>query len=239
MKYYYDLHIHSCLSPCASNDMTPNNIVNMAKLKGLDIVAVTDHNTAKNLKPVLACAKKAGICALAGMEVESAEEIHLLTLFADLQSCLKLEEYISKALPNIKNNTSIFGDQLISDNQDEIIGSVENLLVTATTRTLEQIVSYTNDLGGVCVPAHIDRDSYSIISTFGVMPEHVSFSTVEVSPKGIIKEYGEDSLWLNRYNVISSSDAHYLWGIAERGQFFEMKECSAKAVIEILKQQKN
>jgi len=139
-RYFYDLHIHSALSSCAENDMTPNNIVNMALLKGLDFIAITDHNSAENVKAVMKCAQNKDIIVVPGMELETAEEVHLACLFPDLESVIEYSRKIYSSLPEIKNNERIFGQQLVVDSGDKIIRIVDGLLSTATRLTIDEIV---------------------------------------------------------------------------------------------------
>ena len=120
-SYYYDLHIHSCLSPCADNDMTPNNIAGMAVIKGLNILALTDHNSAKNCPAFFEACKSQGIIPIAGMELSTAEDIHLVCLFEDLNDAMRFDAEIEKHLIPIKNRPEIFGEQLILDGEDEIV----------------------------------------------------------------------------------------------------------------------
>ena len=134
--YYYDLHIHSCLSPCSDDDMTPNNIAGMAALKGLQIVALTDHNTCKNCPAFFAACKRQGIIPVAGMELSTAEDIHLVCLFEELDAAMRFDAVINTHLMNIKNKPEIFGDQFILDSDDEIIGNEEKLLILSMNLTL-------------------------------------------------------------------------------------------------------
>ena len=121
-KYYYDLHIHSCLSPCGDNDSTPNNIAGMASLCGLNIVALTDHNTCKNCPAFFAAAKKYGIIPIAGMELTTAEDIHVVCLFEELSDAMRFDEFVESRRLLIKNRKDIFGNQLILDGDDEVVG---------------------------------------------------------------------------------------------------------------------
>ena len=112
MKYYYDFHIHSCLSPCASDDMTPNNIANMAHLKGLDMIAITDHNSAKNVMAVMEVAKNLPLKVIGGMEITTSEEIHMVALYNDYEKLMLLDEKINNSLFNVKNNPDISEDSI-------------------------------------------------------------------------------------------------------------------------------
>jgi len=234
MKYYYDLHIHTALSPCADNDMTPNNIVHMALLKGLDFIAITDHNTAGNVDAVMQCASSKDIIVIPGMEVESAEEVHILCLFPTLKDAKSMEELIAKNLPPIKNRADIFGEQILYDKGDNVIGYHENLLVTATSLTINDIKDSAENFGGVAIPAHIDRSSYSIISNLGFISEDLNFSTVEISKRNnnILNYY----LQLNHYKIICNSDAHDLGQISEAENSIELEEKTISCLFHYLKQ---
>ena len=131
MELYYDFHIHSALSPCADNDMTPNNIVNMARLKGLDAIAVCDHNSTKNVMAIEKVARGAGITFLPGMEMTTAEEVHMLALFEKAQAAEAFGDMVYAALPDIPNKPDYFGEQLVMDENDEIIGKLDKLLISA------------------------------------------------------------------------------------------------------------
>ena len=138
-KLFYDLHIHSCLSPCGDDDMTPANIVAMAFLKGLNVIAVTDHNSCKNCPAVLEYARKYQIIAIPGMELCTKEEVHVLCLFKNLSDALCFDEYVSSKLIKIPNNESIFGKQEIYDENDHIIGTEPYLLINATEISFDEI----------------------------------------------------------------------------------------------------
>lgn len=229
MKLYYDLHIHSALSPCGDADMTPNNIVNMSRLKGLDMIALSDHNSVLNLPAVIAAAKETDLLVVPGMEVESAEEVHVLCLFPNLEAAQKAGEEVYRKLNKIPNRTEIFGEQTVMNGEDEIIGTEENLLVTATNLSIADIKKLADSCGGVAVPAHVDRNSYSVLSNLGILPD-IGFETVEVSKNGNPESYA-----YLRKKIIRNSDAHYLGDIAEPEHFLNLPEKSAEALISYLK----
>lgn len=238
MKAYYDLHIHSALSPCGDMDMTPNNIVNMALLKELDVIAVSDHNSALNLSALISCARDSRLLVIPAMEVESAEEVHLLCLFPTLETIQPFCEIISQNLPQIKNRVEIFGEQVIFDEMDHKIGEVDNLLVTATRLSIEEVKKLCDQYGGVMIPAHVDKSSYSILSNLGFISPDLSIATVEVSKNLPLVEAKKQLKQIEPYRVISNSDAHYLWDISEREYYLELPELSAEAVIGALKTRK-
>ena len=232
MRFSADLHIHSALSPCADDDMTPNNIVNMAALKGLDIIAVTDHNSALNLEAVSACARGKGLIVVPGIEVETREEVHLICLFPDVAAALCMQDIIYSNLPPIKNRENIFGCQLILNTDDEISGYEERMLVTAADLSIEEVFMKVKSLGGAVIPAHIDRQSYSIISNLGMIPEElIGIRYLELS-KGCRREelFARYPL-LSGYEFMCSSDAHHLWDISEREFLMEMEELSVHCLL--------
>jgi len=235
MKYAIDLHIHSALSPCSDDEMTPNNIVNMACLKGLDMIAVTDHNSAENLEAVLKCGNRSGMLVVPGMEVETREEVHLVCLFPDIKAALKMQDIVYKALPPVQNREDIFGQQLIMDENDEVKGLLKQLLITAADLGLEEVFSIVGDLGGVTIPAHVDRESYSVISNLGMIPEDLNIKYVEISRNCDAQVYRSKNPHLLCYEFIKSSDAHTLGDILERESFIELEEKSVECLIGALR----
>lgn len=234
MRAAVDLHIHSALSPCSDNEMTPNNIVNMAVLKGLDIIAITDHNSVGNFEAVSKCAKLNNILAIPGMEVETREEVHLVCLFPDLCSALNMQQFVDDALPQIENREEIFGQQIILDENDEIVEYVKKLLITATTLSIEEVFSRVEKLNGVVVPAHVDRDSYSILSNLGLIPENLKIKYLELSRKCNLERFKAGNPGLNGFEFLRSSDAHSLEAILERESFLELDEISEKCLIKTM-----
>lgn len=226
---YYDFHIHSALSPCGDEDMTPNNIVNMAVLSGLNAIAVSDHNTIGNVKSVMEVGKNAGINIVPAMEVETAEEVHILTLFQDMASAEYVAKEVYKALPNIKNRPEIFGRQLFMDKDDNITGEEEKLLISPTTLSFERLFDIVKYAGGLFVPAHIDRHSYSVLTNLGFIPEELDISTVEISKRTLdVSAYLDSRQELKKYKILRSSDAHYLQDIADAKENIESVEALFK-----------
>jgi len=224
IRYFFDLHIHTSLSPCASDDMTPNNIVNMALLKGLDFIAVTDHNSVGNVEAVMKCASDKDIVVIPGMEIESSEEVHLLCLFKTMESAAQMELFVKKHLPDIKNRPDIFGEQILYDEADNIIGYNENLLITATSLSVNRIKELADSLGGIVIPSHVDRDSFSIISNLGFIPEDLDFNIIEISKSISRDDVYHKFPYTKKYKVISNSDAHELYQISEPEEYFELSE---------------
>lgn len=219
MKFYYDLHIHSDLSPCSACDMTPNNIINMSLIKGLDIISVTDHNSAGNLRAVMELGNKTGIKVVPGLEVTTKEEVHVLCYFKELDRAIEFGNIIYNSLPFIKNNPEIFGEQNIYNSKDEITGTLEKLLINASQYTIEDIFSIVKKYDGVMIPAHINKMTNGILGVLGFMPINLKIETVEVYSKMPI-----NSKIAEKYKVIYNSDAHQLVDIAEAVNYFDLDD---------------
>ena len=222
-RYYYDLHIHSCLSPCADNDMTPCNIAGMAAIKGLGIVALTDHNSTKNCRAFFAAAKRHGIVPIAGMELTTAEDVHIVCLFPSLEAAEKFDDEYRFFRILYKNRKDIFGDQLILDEEDNVIGEEEHLLLNASTLSIEDAERLAKKYGAAVFPAHIDRDENGIIAALGCIPETPHFHAVEFRDRESIGEYSE-KYGLSDKLILTDSDAHYLWDISEAENYIELED---------------
>ncbi len=230
MRLYYDLHIHSALSPCGDMDMTPNNIVNMSIIKGLDVIAVTDHNTCGNVRAVMEAAGD-NITVIPGMEVETSEEVHVVCLFPDIESAEEMEKFIRENSSFVKNRPEIFGRQCYMNAEDEIVGEEENLLVSATGLDIYQVIENVTKLGGVAIPAHIDRPSYSVLSNLGFIPPDLNVPAVEITSASrdiMAENYSE-------YFILTSSDAHYLGDISEKLYYLDISaKISAENLCKII-----
>ncbi len=224
MKLFYDFHIHSCLSPCGDEDSTPNNIVNMALVKGLNVIALADHNTGKNCPAAMAVGKKNGLVVLPAMELTTSEDIHVLCLFERYEDLEKLETYIQKTRLKIKNKPEIFGRQRILDENDEPIGEEEHLLIVSSGVSVEEIAPLVESFGGIAVPAHVDKPANSVIAVLGAFDYGLGFRLVECAH--------ETDVALPR---IVDSDAHYLWDISEPEHWIEAETCSARGVFAALR----
>ncbi len=220
-KYCYDLHIHSCLSPCADNDNTPNSIAGMASISGINIIALTDHNTAKNCPAFFEAAERYGVVPIAGIELTTSEDIHVVCLFKELNSALKFDLFLQNKRVLIKNRVEIFGEQLIMDSEDNIVGTEDYLLSNATALSIDEIPELINEYGGICYPAHIDRNANSITAILGTIPPHLNFSCFEIHDSRKADDYIKRYALKNK-QIIVSSDAHYLTDIDENENFFEL-----------------
>lgn len=234
MKLYYDFHIHSCLSPCGDKDMTPQNIVNMSKIMGYDVIALTDHNTSKNCPAVAKIAEENGLTFIPGMELCTSEEVHIVCLFYTLEDALRFSDYVKSTMPPIRNKPYIFGEQLICDENDNVIGQEEILLVTASGISTEKAVRTVAEFNGICYPAHIDRSSFSILSNLGMINEYFYFKCAEIYD--IIKEpeLKEKHPYLKKLKILSDSDAHYLENMRLPQQAIEVPENNIKTILDYL-----
>ena len=238
MRVFYDFHIHSCLSPCGDMDMTPNNIVNMAMIKGLDIIAVSDHNTCGNCRAVMEVGAKNGLTVIPAMELNTKEDVHILCLFDDIEKAEKFSCHIYNNVPNIINKKEVFGEQVYMNSKDEVIGTEEKLLITASNIGVYETASLCSEYNGIAIPAHIDKGSYSILSMLGFITEDMGFSTYEISKRANESEILKDQKLLKDKIMICNSDAHYLWDIAERERVIEINSIGAKSIIEYFSRKK-
>ena len=226
MRYLYDLHIHSALSPCADNDMTPVNIVAYAAAMGLEIIAVSDHNAIGNVAAAMEVGEALGVVVVPGTEIQTNEDIHVLCLFPDLES---LENFFAE-LPfsPLKNRPDVFGEQLIINSDDEIVGREERLLLTAAEIGEPELRKLCPRHSGVAVPAHVDRAAFGMGAVLGAVPEE--YTAVEFSGKGSPSGFPGK-------RTLCSSDAHTLGDTGSARNFVELKELSAKALIGYLRKE--
>ncbi len=206
---FVDLHMHSCLSPCADDDMTPANICGMAYIKGLQAIAVTDHNTGRNLPYVKEAADHYGLIFMPGMEITTKEEVHLLGYFKDVETAVEVGEIFSSHLPPMKNKPDFFGNQLVMNTDDEVVAVEDRLLIGATDLDLEECTKIIREHGGAAVPAHINR-GHGLLTNLGLFPAEPEFPVVEVRNELDVN----DKLIGNRRRL-QSSDAHHLGDILE------------------------
>lgn len=234
MKVAYDLHIHSALSPCGDNDMTPNNIVNMAFLKKLQVIAITDHNSMLNVLPTMEVAAKRGIVVVPGIEVNTKEEVHVLCYFPTIEEGMKFQDIIYNSLPNIDNREDLFGQQLVLDKDDKVIGDIKKMLLNSSEYSLEEILELVKEHKGVLVPAHVDRNSFSIISSLGFIPESLNIKAIEAYDLNKLSKFNK-ILELDKYKIIKNSDAHYLTHINEANHYLDLEATSISSVVDYLK----
>lgn len=232
---YYDFHIHSCLSPCGDDDMTPGNITGMALIKGLQAIALTDHNTARNCPAASKHAKEYGITFIPGMELTTQEEFHVVCLFPEIDAALDFDRYVYGRLLQINNKPEIFGEQYIMDENDEVAGVEKTLLISATDIGFDEVQPLVEARGGIIIPAHVDKSSTSIISNLGFIPESAEFTCAEFKNIERISEYEEKYPYFRKCRKITNSDAHYLENINEAVNCIHAEENTPESIINALR----
>ena len=206
----FDLHVHSCLSPCASLEMSPAEIVARAKAAGLGGLALTDHQSARNCPAVAECARRAGIACLCGLEVQTAEEVHTVALFDTVEQALAMTDAVYAALPKRVNDPETFGDQPVVTWDDDIVELEWRILAMGCRLTIPDVAAKVRELGGLYVAANVDRPNFSVLGSLGAIPDGC-FDAVELS------RTADESLWMPKtagYAVVRSSDAHNLDDVA-------------------------
>jgi len=222
-----DLHIHTCLSPCGSNEMLPTAIVKEAKKRNLDVIGICDHNSVENVEAVRKAGQKQAQAVIAGVEITSREEVHILGLFDNDEALQDIKRMIDQNLRG-ENDEKAFGEQLIVDETDRIIGSNGRLLIGATELSIEEVVDAIRDLGGLAIASHVDRESFGILGQLGLIPSGLRLDALELSASAIA---GRKKLY-QEYNLpfVTSSDAHYLDDIGRSCTSFFMKKVSVEEI---------
>ena len=229
LELYYDFHIHSCLSPCGDDEMTPQNIVGMAALAGYNVIAVADHNSTRNCKAVMEVAEQMGLLAVPAMELTTREEVHVLCLLPNLDMAEQFGRYVYAKLPNIKNRADIFGRQLCMDAKDRIVEEEDKLLLSATDIGIYEVYDLVKYYGGTAIPAHIDRNSFSVISNLGFYDDAMQFPAVELTANCDIQFFKQTHNILLPHIV--NSDAHTLEQIPDAVNKIQISSFCAKEVI--------
>lgn len=237
MTVYYDVHIHSCLSPCGDDDMTPNNIAGMAHLNGLNLIALSDHNSCKNCESLMKAVQAYdGLIALPGMELTTQEEVHILCLFPALSAAMEFDQYVGSRLIQVENRPDIFGRQLVLNERDEPVGEEPFLLINATEISVSDAPGIVERHGGIAIPAHIDKMANSMISQLGFLPPDPFFGCFEVANPANLPNLLEENPILCDKLIITDSDAHYLEHIHEQEYSFDLPELSADAFFHFLRE---
>ena len=235
---YYDLHIHSCLSPCGDDDMTPANIVGMAAVKGLDVIALTDHNSCRNCPAAIYHGEKYGVTVIPGMDLTTQEEVHMICLFPTLDDALRFDALIYEKLLPFPNREDIFGKQQITDERDEVTGTVKNLLINATSISFDDVFPLVGSFQGIAYPAHVDKASTSLLSNLGFVPPGSTFTCAEFHDFKNLHRIRREHPYFENCNVICCSDAHYLQDIhepeyqlyARSGEIYDILEALTKGL---------
>ncbi len=237
-RYLLDLHIHSVLSPCGDILMTPGNIIKEAARQGIDIISITDHNVTGNVKSAIELGKAKNITVIPGIEVQSREDIHLLSYFNKLNDLKKYGKIIYEGLNKIKNDEDKFGPQILVDENDEFIGKEDRLLINSTDYSINELVSLTHQHNGIPVPSHAER-SFGIIKNLGFIPEDLNISFVEMNFNETIEEYLKKFSYLKKFKLLKNSDSHYLEQISPKMAVYLKGKPTTEAVFSYFKHNKN
>jgi len=220
--FMIDTHVHTCLSPCAELDMHPAAVVDAAVRAGLDSVAVCDHNSAENAGAVQRAGASAGLAVIPGMEITSAEDVHILGLLPDLEAAMALQSRVYLSLPG-RNDENTFGMQVIANEFAEVLGFNEHLLSGATTLTVDRVVAAIHDVDGLAVASHVDREGFGIVGQLGFIPPGLPLDAIEVSQRmplpvarAAFSPHGE-------YSILCASDAHEPKDIARAATYILME----------------
>ncbi|VBB45814.1 conserved hypothetical protein [uncultured Paludibacter sp.] len=230
-----DLHIHTCLSPCGDLEMSPQNIIRQAVEKGLDIIAITDHNTTRNVKSCLEIGKEQNIFVIGGCEINTQEEVHCLAYFPDLENLDEFQKYLDENLPDIKNDPAFFGYQVAVDEFDNIIYEEKKALFAALEQNIDEVEEKVHSLGGIFVPAHIDRAKNSIFSQLGFIPFDLKYDALEISWRVDKDTFINIRPELASKKIIQSSDAHFLSDIGKVYSQFYMEKLDWESFIQNFK----
>ena len=223
------MHIHTCLSPCADLEMSPRNIVSEAKRKGLQVIGICDHNSAENVPAVEKNAAREGITVIGGMEVTSKEEVHIIALFGSEESLFSLQEIVYENLHGT-NDEELYGEQVIVNEEDEVLGFSNKLLIGATDISIERLVDLIHERDGLAIAAHVDREGFGIIGQLGFIPEELPLDALELADPS-----KRDSIPNgNRLPFITSSDAHKLDDVGRRSTTFLMKAATTAEIRQCL-----
>ncbi|MDP4208966.1 MAG: PHP domain-containing protein [Bacteroidota bacterium] len=207
-RFRTDLHIHTVLSPCGDLEMSPVNIIARAKEQNLDIIGITDHNTTRQCGVMCELGNENGIFVLAGAEVTTREEIHCLVFFEKPESLKNFQQYLETHLPFIQNKPSYFGHQLVVDRFDNILEEIDPLLIVGIDQSINEVQQKVLELGGIFIPAHIDRPRNSILSQLGFMPDNLNPDALEISGRSHKDDFLNLHPELNNYRFVRNSDAH-------------------------------
>jgi hypothetical protein len=214
--YLADLHVHTVLSPCAEVEMIPPLIVRRARDLALGIVAITDHNSAENVAAVIEAAHGSDLTVLPGMEVQTKEEVHLVCLFGTLEQALDWQKVVYAHLPTWKNDAQFFGAQFVVDAAGDLIRQKERLLATSTSLSVEQAALEVKARGGLCIAAHVDRPSFSLLANLGFVPAGTELSAIEITSSATAEELRRRHPSLADYPFVCSGDVHRLSEMSDR-----------------------
>lgn len=230
-RYRVDLHLHTCLSPCGSLEMSPSVIVGTALERGLSAIAVTDHNSTLQCAEIQSLGADAGLTVFAGVEVTTREEAHCVVLFPSEKERICFQEYLDEYLPHIPNDPERFGDQVWVNRHDEILGEVPCLLLSAIDRSVNQIAAFARQMGCLFIPAHVERPSYSLIGQLGFLDPSLPVDAVEYNNEALYKQLLFHHPYLRKYVQYTASDAHYPEQIGTNPSILRASELSFESIV--------
>jgi len=226
-KVRADLHLHTCLSPCADDQMQATAIVQQAKKMDLDMIGICDHNSAENVAAVVKAGAREGLPVIAGMEITTTEEVHILGLFNTEQGLMNMQDVIYQNLPS-GDYGQAYGPQTVVDEWDNVVGANSRLLLGATALTVEEVVDAIHDRSGVAIASHIDRERFGLIGQLGFIPEGLRLDALEVSSLSSVKQEYD-------YPIVTFSDAHFLEDIGNNSTCFMIEDASVDEIRKALK----
>lgn len=214
-----ELHVHTVLSPCAEVEMIPPLIVQQALENKIDIIAITDHNATANIRAVQKAAQGTGLIVLPGMELQTVEEVHSLCIFEDTSQAEVFQKIVSQALPPLKNDPEHFGEQFVVDETGDFIRREDQLLILSTEMSLSQAWRFVNEMGGIFLPAHVNRKAFGLLENLGFIPQDIPLPAVEISRHLKSDEAVQKFPQLFGYTLLKGGDAHRLDELAGFNQF--------------------
>lgn len=224
-EFKADMHIHTCLSPCADLEMSPRNIVLEAKKKGLDMIGICDHNSAENFPAVEKSADQEGIKVFGGIEITSREEVHVLGLFGNKNDLFFTQDTVYSNLHGL-NDEKKYGLQVVVNEKDEVLEFNNKLLIGATEMSIDEVVNLIHRHNGIAIAAHVDREGFSIIANLGFIPDDLPLDALEITEPSRKDYYNQGKDFV----FITSSDAHFIDDIGKRYSCFFMKEITFEEI---------
>jgi hypothetical protein len=235
--YRTDLHIHTLLSPCGDLEMSPANIVFLAVQRGLDIIGITDHNTTKQCEVVWNLAKKSNLTVIPGCEVTTREEVHCLGLFQDFDALRAFQAFLDQHLTIIPNNTSLFGYQVLVDDEENILEEIDNYLGASLDVSIEEVEQKIHELSGIFIPAHVDRPRNSLFSQLGFLPPELKVDALQISKLADEMRIREKYKISREITMVKFSDAHFPDDLGQTFTNFELESPSLKEIKLALKRE--
>ena len=218
------MHIHSVLSPCGDIEMSPSAIVSIAKERGMDIIGITDHNSTLNADVTRRLGEKVGLHVLMGAEVTTKEEVHCLAFMPTVEKLAEFQAFLDSRVVFFETDVDKFGYQLVVDEDEKVLDQGPHLLINALDLPMLELQQVVYKMGGIFIPAHIDRPSFSLSSQLGFVPSGLKYHAMELSYhcKKNGYKFLEDCPWFSDINFIQSSDAHFTEDIAKIHSVLEM-----------------